>query len=134
VRGGSLPLLVWGTLVLAALVGNWIWTDDWIQVATFGVAVLIIYGCAAVLAVRSRRESLRRGPPLPSTRAEALARFSPGAFLLALGFASLMFGFVFGRFFVYFGGGLMVVGAGLIAIERRGERRMGRRWTGGAGR
>ena len=130
-RGGSLPLLVWGTLLLAALVGNWIWTDDWIQVATFGAAVLIIYGCAAVLAVRSRRESLRRGPPLPSIRTEALARFSAGAFVFALGFGSLMFGFVFGRFFVYFGGGLMIVGAGMTAIERRGERRVGRRWTGG---
>ena len=37
-RGGALPLLGWGCLLVVLMAINWIWTDDTIQVATFGFA------------------------------------------------------------------------------------------------
>jgi hypothetical protein len=44
------------------------------------------------------------------------------AMIVAVGFAALMFGFTFGHFFIYFGAGLMVAGAGRLLVELRHQR------------
>ena len=48
-RGGAIPLLAWGTLLLVLLLGNWVWTEDTIQVGLFAMATGIIYATAARL-------------------------------------------------------------------------------------
>ena len=48
--------------------------------------------------------------------------------LLAVGVASLFYGFAFGHFLVYFGGGLIVVSLGVLAREQSAQRRALRRW------
>lgn len=129
-RGGSIPLLAWGLVLFVALVLNWIWTQgDAIQVGMFGFAVVVIWGFGLLFAVRSRRESLHRGAPTPSTAPQTVPEISWGAFGIAAGVAAVMFGFEFGRFLVYFGAGLLIASLGLVVIERRGERRAQREFV-----
>jgi hypothetical protein len=128
-RGGSIPLLVWGSLLFGLMAICWIWTDDAIQVAVFGFAVLAVWGGAVLVAAESRRESLRRGPPAATGEPQAVPTASVGAVLVAVSVASIVFGFAFGRFLVYFGGGLLFAALSLVLVELRGERRAGRAWT-----
>lgn len=122
-RGGSIPLLIWGTLIAVLLALNLAWTGDDVQVCAFGFALVTIWGTATGLAVRSRRESLRRGAPPPTRAIETIPTASLGAVLVALALASIVFGLAFGRFLVYFGAGLLIVSLGLVIRERRAERR-----------
>jgi hypothetical protein len=46
-----------------------------------------------------------------------------GAVLTGLSVGSILFGFVFGTFFVYFGLGMLVVSLGRLTVEVREERR-----------
>ncbi len=48
--------------------------------------------------------------------------------MVAVGFAALMFGLVFGRFLVYFGAGVVVVSLARVTRELRDERRARRAW------
>lgn len=122
-RGGSIPLLVWGTLIAVLLGLNLVWTGDDIQAGAFAFALVTIWGTAAAFAVRSRRESLKRGAPGLTRELETVPAASLGAVLVAVALASLVFGFAFGRFLVYFGAGLLILSLGLVARERRAERR-----------
>jgi hypothetical protein len=102
---------------------NWVWTGDAIQVGAFGFAVAVVWGGAVLLAGASRRESLRTGPPPPASEPEGVPTASLGAVLVAVSIAAIVFGAAFGRFFVYFGAGLLVVSAGLVLREWAGQRR-----------
>jgi hypothetical protein len=121
-RGGAIPLLAWAVLLVILLVINWIWTGDAIQVATFAFAALAVAGGAGLMILRSRGRAIRRGAPEPDPGPELLPAASTGAMLAALGVASIVFGFVFGTFPIYFGAGVLVVGIGRLAIELRSER------------
>lgn len=122
-RGGSIPLLVWGTLIAALLALNLVWTGDDIQAGAFAFALVTVWGTAAAFAVRSRRESLKRGAPRPTPGTETIPTASLGAVLVAVALASLVYGFAFGRFLVYFGAGLLILSLGLLIHERRAQRR-----------
>ena len=122
-RGGSIPLLGWGALLAVLMAICWIWTGDAIQVGSFGFAVLVVWGSAALLAAEGGRQSLRRGPPRAVRRAEAIPTASLGAVLVAVAVGSIVFGFAFGRFLVFFGAGLLVVSVGIVLYEIRTERR-----------
>jgi peptidoglycan/LPS O-acetylase OafA/YrhL len=128
-RGGSLPQLFWGTLLAIILVICWVWTGDALQVGEFGFGVTVTWGTAVILAMNGRGEALRRGAPEPSAAPEAIPASSLGAVLVAVAFASILFGFAFGRFLVFFGGGLMIAALGLVAHERLEERRAAARWA-----
>ncbi|MGZ4295820.1 MAG: hypothetical protein ACXVE4_01910, partial [Solirubrobacteraceae bacterium] len=128
VRGGSIPLLAWGALLAVLMTICWIWTDDAIQVGTFAFAVTVVWGGALLLAAAGGREALRPGSPPPSPEAEAVPVASAGAVLVALAIASLVFGLAFGRFLVYFGAGVLVLGLGMVALEHVQERRARRAW------
>lgn len=121
-RGGSIPLLAWGLLLVALMVINAIWTGDAIQVGTFAAAALAVFGGAAAFLALAPRESLRRGAPPPAPGPESVPRGSAGALLFGLGVASIVFGLVFGTFPIFFGAGLVIAGLGRLATEIRAER------------
>lgn len=122
-RGGAIPLLVWGSLIALLLALCWVWTGDTIQVASFGFTVVTVIGWVVVLTLRRPRQALRRGPPEPLQEPEAVPSASFGSVLLAVGAASAVFGLAFGHFLIYFGAGVMVVALGAIVREHRAERR-----------
>jgi Na+/H+-translocating membrane pyrophosphatase len=127
-RGGSIPLFAWGLLLVVLLVVNAVWTSDTIQVTLFGFAAGVVFLSAIAFGVASRGEALRRGAPAASGDPEAVPTSSLGAVMVAVGFAALMFGLVFGSFLIYFGAGVVIASLGLLAREMRDERRARRTW------
>ena len=121
-RGGAIPLLAWGTLLLVLFIGNWIWNAKAVNAAEAGLAALIIYA-GAFLLWRARREALRRGPPSSSSEPQALPEGSLAAVLAGLAIGSILFGMVWGRFLVIFGIGLLAAALGRGIQELRAERR-----------
>lgn len=130
-RGGAIPLLVWGSLIAVILALNWVWTGDAIQVASFAFTVLTVLGWALALVLQRPREALRRGQPSPSDEPQTVSSASYGSMLLAVGAATIVFGLAFGQFLVFFGAGLMVVAAGVVARELHAERRARQSWRRG---
>lgn len=128
-RGGSIPMLGWGALLAVMLVGCWVWTGRGLEVAEFGFAVSVIWGGAVLFAAMSDRESIRKGEPRPQRRPESIPTASLGAVGIGIGIGSVMFGFAFGRFLVYFGAGLIIAALGRVAYEILDERRARRAWT-----
>jgi len=126
VRGGAIPLLVWGALLAVMLAINWIWTGDALQVGEFGFAVIVIYGSALLLAL-ARRDSIRRGAPEPRSEPHALPEASLAPVLVALSVAAILFGLVWANFLVYFGAGTLALSLGRLALELRAERDSRRR-------
>ncbi len=122
-RGGALPLLVWGCLLGALMATNAVWTGDTIQIGTFAFAMLVIITSVVALAVSSHRRAIRRGAPECDGRPDAVPDISFGAALAAVGFGALIFGLAFGHFFIYFGAGLMVIGVARVGVELRSQRR-----------
>lgn len=121
-RGGAIPLLAWGAVLAVLGAINWIWTDDAVQVATFGFAVLVVVGGGVAAAV-AHRSALRPGPPTADRDPEALPEVSVGAVLAALGVGSIAFGLVFGNFFVYCGAAVVLGAAGRLSVEISAQRR-----------
>ena len=121
-RGGAIPLLAWGTILLLLYIGNWIWDATGVNPAVSALAVLVIYAGAVALTLRAGRRAIRRGPPEPIARIRAEPRASSGAALAAFAFASIVFGFTFGSFAIFFGAGLLVIAIGRIVVEKRAER------------
>lgn len=127
-RGGAIPLLAWGAVLALLLAINWVWTGDAIQVGSFGFAVAVVWCGGLGLTLLSRRDALRRGAPEPTSDPQPVPSASLGAVLVAISAASIVFGLAFGRFLVYFGGGLLIASLGVVARERRAERRARRGW------
>lgn len=121
-RGGAIPLLAWGTLLLILMVGNWVWTGDGLQVGLFALATGIIYASAALL-VAWNRQAVRRGSPPATFEPEAVPHASLAAVLLGLGIACTGFGLVWAGFLIYFGAGVVVLSVGRLLLELRAERR-----------
>ena len=119
-RGGAIPLLAWGTLLLVLLVGNWVWTGDAVQVGTFALAVGLIYAGAALL-VALDHEALRKGPPAPTGEPEAIPVASLAAVVAGLAIACIGFGLVWAGFLIYFGAGVLVLSLGRLLLEVRAE-------------
>jgi hypothetical protein len=120
-RGGSIPLIAWGTLLLVLFIGNWIWDAKPVNAATAAFAALVIYAFAFVLWL-VRREAIRRGPPEPSAEPQALPQMSLGAVFVGLSVAAILFGFVWAQFLVFFGAALLVFSLGRVWLELRAER------------
>jgi hypothetical protein len=121
-RGGAIPLLAWGTLLLVLAIGNWVWDAKLVNGLAATFAVVVIYGTAVLLRVRGGRRALEKGEPEPDPDPQALPDGSSGAVISAIGFASIVFGFTFGSFLIYFGAGLLIIGLGRVAQEVRAER------------
>jgi prolipoprotein diacylglyceryltransferase len=120
-RGGAIPLLAWGTLLLVLFIGNWIWDAKPVNAATAAFAALVIYAFAFALWL-ARREAIRRGPPAPSSEPQAISQMSFGAVLVGLSLGAILFGFVWAQFLVYFGAALLVASLARVWLEVRAER------------
>ncbi len=131
-RGGAIPVIAWGTLLLVLFIGNWIWDGKAVNAAEAAFASLIIYSAALGLWL-ARRESVRRGPPPPRTRIEASPSMSLGAVLAGIAVGSILFGLVWAQFLFIFGIGLLVVAVGRLVLEVRSERESRRAMTDRAG-
>lgn len=120
-RGGALPLLCW-VLALAVMgTVNAIWTGDTIQIGTYTAAVVSIAVLAGLL-VLSAPEARQRGEPTAPNKPEAVTRSSVAVVVMALGLGTLLFGFVFGHFPIYFGAGMILAGLGRLLLELRAQR------------
>jgi hypothetical protein len=121
VRGGAIPILAWGTLLLVLAIGNWVWNDRAVSggVATAAVAIVYSFGVAVWLL---RREAIRRGPPEPRTEVENVPSASLSAVLIGVAVGCALFGLVWAKFLLYFGIGLLVVAVGRLILELRAER------------
>src|SRR5579875_1776601 len=98
-RGGALPFLVWGTILLILYALNWVWEGRAVQVGTTAYALIAIYGSALALWL-ARREAIRRGPPPPRETPEALPQSSLSAVVAGLAVGATLFGIVWARFLV----------------------------------
>lgn len=130
-RGGAIPVLVWGTILAVALALVSVWTGRGIVVGVAGFAVGATFATALAVILLRPREALRRGPPEPSPEPRAVASASVGSVLLAIGAAALVYGLAFGRFLIFFGAGLMVVATAILAREKLAQRRALRQWRQG---
>jgi formate hydrogenlyase subunit 3/multisubunit Na+/H+ antiporter MnhD subunit len=113
------------------MVINWIWTDDAIQVGTFGFAALVTYITGALF-FASRREAIRRGPPPHRAVREGVPSASLSAALIGLSAACILFGVAWSKFLIYFGAGVLLLSAGRMALELRAERETHRSTDPGA--
>jgi hypothetical protein len=121
-RGGAIPVLVWGTILLVLAIGNWVWNGKFVGGAAASAAVLIVYvfGVALWLA---RREAIRRGAPAARPVLESVPQASVAAAGIGVSLGCILFGIAWAKFLVYFGIGLLVVSIGRLVLELRAERR-----------
>jgi hypothetical protein len=115
-RGGAIPLLVWGTILLVLYIGNWIWDGTRINPAVTGFALLVIY-LAGLLFWLMSRQAIRKGPPEADLRPRALPRISAGAAGVGISVGVILYGVVFGKFLVFIGGALLVLSLGRVGRE-----------------
>lgn len=120
-RGGAIPILAWGTILLVLAIGNWVWDDKPVNGATATAAVVIIYGFGVAMWL-ARREAIRRGPPEPRSEAEAVPQASVSAMLMGLSVGCALFGLAWAKFLLYLGMALFVVSVGRLIVELRAER------------
>lgn len=120
-RGGAIPILTWGTLLLVLCVGNWVWNDKPVSGAVATAAVVIVYAFGIALWL-GRRESIRRGPPEPPTKPQAVPEASAAAVAIGLSVGCALFGLAWSKFLLYFGIGTLVASLTRLTIELRAER------------
>ena len=125
-RGGAIPILAWGTLLLVLCIGNWVWNGKPVNAAAATAAVVIVYAFGIALWL-ARRESIRRGPPDPTTAPETVPQASVAAVAIGLSVGCALFGLAWSKFLLYFGVGTLLVSLGRLAIELRSERASRRR-------
>lgn len=119
-RGGAIPVLVWGTILAVLAAGNWIWDDKPVNSGAATAAVVIIYSFGLALWM-NRREAIRPGPPEPRLETDTVPQASLGAVLVGLSVATILFGLAWSNFLVYFGAGLLILSLGRLAMELRSE-------------
>ena len=120
-RGGAIPILAWGTILLVLCIGNWVWNDKTVSGAVATAAVVIVYAFGIALWL-ARRESIRRGPPAPRAEPEAVPQASLAAVAIGLSIGCALFGLAWSKFLLYFGIGTLVASLARLTIELRAER------------
>lgn len=119
-RGGAIPLVAWGTILLVLYIVHAIWNGRTVPTIATGFAVLAIYGFGVCVWILGR-DTLRRGPPAARSEAEAWPSASLGAVMAGLSFACILFGVVWSNFLVYFGGAMLLLSLGRLGVEVRSE-------------
>jgi hypothetical protein len=121
-RGGAIPVLAWGTILLVLAIGNWVWDGRPVNAGAASAAVAIVYVVAVAL-YASRREAIRRGPPEARPVLDAVPQASVAAAGIGVSLGCILFGIAWARFLVDFGIGLLVLSIGRLVLELRAERR-----------
>jgi hypothetical protein len=121
-RGGAIPILAWGTILLVLAIGNWVWDAKPVNagVASAAVAIVYLFGVALWL---SRREAIRRGPPEARADLDSVPQASVAAAGIGLSLGCILFGIAWAKFLVDFGIGVLVLAIGRLVLEIRAERR-----------
>lgn len=119
-RGGAIPILAWGTILLVLCIGNWVWDDKPVNGAAATAAVVIVYGFGVAVWL-ARREAIRRGPPEPRTEIEDVPQASVSAVAIGLSIGCALFGLAWAKFLLYFGLALLVASVGRLTLELRAE-------------
>jgi hypothetical protein len=121
-RGGAIPILAWGTILLVLAIGNWVWDAKPVNagVASAAVAIVYLFGVALWL---SRREAIRRGPPEARPDLDSVPQASVAAAGIGLSLGCILFGIAWAKFLVDFGIGVLVLAIGRLVLEIRAERR-----------
>jgi len=120
-RGGAIPILAWGTILLLLAIGNWVWNGRLVGglAASGAVAIIYLFGLAVWLA---RREAIRRGPPEPREDPETIPQTSLAAVGIGVSAGCALFGLAWAKFLLDFGIALFIVSVGRMALEFRAER------------
>jgi hypothetical protein len=121
-RGGAIPVLAWGTILLVLAIGNWIWNGRAVGGAVASAAVAIIYLFGLALWI-SRREAIRRGPPEARPVLDSVPQASLAAAGVGVSLGCILFGIAWAKFLIDFGVGLLVLSVGRLVLEIRAERR-----------
>ena len=121
-RGGAIPVLAWGTILLVLAVGNWVWDAKPVNAGAASAAVAIVYVFGVALWA-SRREAIRRGPPEARPVLDSVPQASVAAAGIGVSLGCILFGIAWARFLVDFGTGLLVLSIGRLVLELRAERR-----------
>jgi hypothetical protein len=120
-RGGAIPILSWGTILLVLAIGNWVWDAKPVNGAAASAAVAIIYVFGVALWI-SRREAIRRGPPEPRPVLDSVPQASLAAAGIGVSLGCILFGIAWAKFLVDFGIGVLVLSIGRLVLELRAER------------
>jgi hypothetical protein len=120
-RGGAIPVLAWGTVLLVLAIGNWVWNAKPVGAGAASAAVAIIYLFGVALWM-SRREAIRRGPPEPRPALDSVPQASLAAAGIGVSLGCILFGIAWARFLVDFGIGTLVLSIGRLVLELRAER------------
>jgi uncharacterized iron-regulated membrane protein len=120
-RGGAIPIIVWGTILLVLAIGNAVWDSKPVNGIEAFAASLIIY-ITALLLWLARRDSIRRGPPPAETELELVPQASTGAVFIGISVGTILFGLVWAKFLLFFGFGILVLSLYRLAVEIRSER------------
>jgi hypothetical protein len=122
-KGGAIPFLAWGALLVVLFAGNTVWNGKLMDSLASGFAAAVILAYAAALMLLGGRRATRKGAPEASGRPEPVATSSLGAVAAGLSLACALFGFVFGSFLIYFGAGMLLLSLGRVIVEVRAEHR-----------
>jgi uncharacterized iron-regulated membrane protein len=115
-RGGAIPVLVWGTLLLILATMEWIWDATVVNPWVFLFAVLVIYLFGVFLWL-ANRDAVRKGPPESKGEPEAVPRSSLAAATAGVSVALIVYGIEFGAFLIFIGGGLLLLSLGRLGRE-----------------
>jgi hypothetical protein len=126
VRGGAIPVIAWGGILLVLAIGNALWNAKPVAAIEAFTASLIIYLTALIIWL-ARRDAIRRGPPPPESEIEPVPEGSTGAVFAGISVATIVFGIAWSKFFVFFGAGTLVLSLGRVMLELRSERTSDRR-------
>jgi O-antigen ligase len=126
VRGGAIPVIAWGTILLVLAIGNAVWDSKPVNGIEAFAASLIIYVTALLLWL-ARRDAIRRGPPPAETELELVPQSSTGAVFLGISVGTILFGLVWAKFLLFLGFGILVLSIGRLVAEVRSERTSNRR-------
>jgi hypothetical protein len=121
-RGGAIPVLAWGTILLVLAIGNWVWDAKPVNAGVASAAVAIVYLFGVALWI-SRREAIRRGPPEAQPKLDSVPQASLAAAGIGVSLGCILFGIAWAKFLVDFGIGLLVLSVGRLVLELRAERR-----------
>lgn len=121
-RGGAIPLFLWGTGLAVLMIVNAVWAQDAIQVGMFAYAVSAVYLTALALSI-ANPAALRRGPPGDEPAYQAVPHVSLASMTLGIAIGAMLFGVVFGKWLVFVGAGVWLLAAGRLVVEVRAERR-----------